>query len=106
MDKKGANMTDSDKMLEHIKKELDSMSEELCNVHKLSSILYAYCKSRSEDDSLYEVSYIAELIEKKLSKLGYDFYDVVNFDKEPQTMEEALSELHKLHSENKIVFTE
>ena len=59
--------------LNYIKDNLDAIANNLCNIHKIASLLNKYCKTNSDNDELYEVSYLAELLEEKIGKINYNF---------------------------------
>lgn len=81
---------------------LETISKKLSNIHKLISILNKYCKANKENDNLYEISYIVELLENKISELGYDLYITTHNDS-PKILEEILQNI-KIGIENKQIF--
>ena len=90
------------KEIENLKYNLKEISAELCNAHKLASALDKFCKSNINNDDLYEVSYLAELLEKQLSKLGFDFYITLDENNKSQTMDDILEKIKHLKATENI----
>jgi len=84
------------KEIENLKYNLKEISAELCNAHKLASALDKFCKSNINNDDLYEVSYLAELLEKHLTKLGFNFYITIQDNNKSQTMDDVLERIKLL----------
>lgn len=82
--------------IENLKYNLKEIAAELCNTHKLASTLDKFCKDNINNDDLYEVSYLAELLEKQLSKLGFDFYITLNENNKSKTMDDVLDRIRDL----------
>ena len=82
--------------IENLKYNLKEIAAELCKAHKLASALDKFCKANLNNDDLYEVSYLAELLEKQLSKLGFDFYMTLNENNKFQTMDDILERIRIL----------
>ena len=90
--------------LNYIKDNLDAIANNLCNIHKIASILNKYCKTNSDNDDLYEVSYLAELLEEKIGKINYNFYMLLNYDKNFESWEDTLQNLKHLIEIKKIKY--
>ena len=88
-----------------LKEQIDILANRLFNVHKMASLLNKYCKCKENKDEFYEISYIVELIEKKISELGYDIY-MLTHNNTPQTREEILEEIKMLNNAANIVFVD
>ncbi len=79
--------------IDNLKYNLKEVAAELCNAHKLASALDKFCKANINNDDLYEVSYLAELLEKQLSKLGFDFYITIGENNKSQTMNDVMERI-------------
>ena len=92
--------------LNELKEQIGIFSDRVSNVHKLVSLLNKYCKFEENNDDFYEISYLVELIEKKISDLGYDMYMINHSNNTPKTREEILEDIKRLNNATNIVFVD
>ena len=88
-----------------LQRNLEIISEKVQNIHKLASLLNKYCKTNKENDDLYEVSYIAELVENKINEVGYDLYITQN-NENPKSIEEILENIKAAVEKKQIIFND
>ena len=88
-----------------LQRNLEIISEKVQNIHKLVSLLNKYCKANKENDDLYEVSYLAELVENKINEVGYDLYIAQN-NESSKTMEEILENIKTAVEKKQIIFND
>ena len=84
---------------------MEIISDKVQNIHKLVSLLNKYCKANKEKDDLYEVSYIAELVENKINEVGYDLYITQN-NENPKSIEEILENIKATVEKKQIIFND
>lgn len=88
-----------------LQRNLEIISDKVQNIHKLVSLLNKYCKANKENDDLYEVSYIAELVENKINEVGYDLYITQN-NENPKSIEEILENIKAAVEKKQIIFND
>ena len=88
-----------------LQRNLEIISDKVQNIHKLVSLLNKYCKANKEKDDLYEVSYIAELVENKINEVGYDLYITQN-NENPKSIEEILENIKAAVEKKQIIFND
>lgn len=85
-----------------LKENLKNLSINLTDVHKLVSVLNQFCKANSDVDQLYEVSYMAELIEEKIMKVSFDLYNITNDYNNQKSIEEIFENLKAAMKSRKV----